>query len=47
MLGYKRGDFPTTEKVSEKTIALPFYNNLGEEQIDYVFENLKKIIGHI
>jgi len=44
MFGYKKGDFPVTEKVSERTIALPFYNNLKEEQIDYVCENLKEII---
>lgn len=44
MFGYKKGDFPVTEKVSERTIALPFYNNLKEEQIDYICENLKQII---
>ena len=44
MFGYKKGDFPVAEKVSERTIALPFYNNLKEEQIVYVCENLKKII---
>ena len=44
MFGYKKGDFPLTERVSERTVALPFYNNLKEEQIDYVCENLKKII---
>lgn len=44
MFGYKKGDFPITEKVSERTIALPFYNNLKEKQIDYICENLKKII---
>ena len=44
MFSYKKGNFPVTEKVSERTIALPFYNNLKEEQIDYVCENLKKII---
>lgn len=44
MFGFKKGDFPITEKVSEKTIALPFYNNLRDEQIDYICENLKQII---
>jgi len=47
MFGYKKGDFPVTEKVSERTIALPFYNNLKEEQIDYVCENLIKIINNL
>jgi perosamine synthetase len=44
MFGYKKGDFPVTERVSERTIALPFYNNLKEEEIDYVCEALKAII---
>lgn len=47
MFGYKKGDFPITEKVSERTIALPFFNNLTEEQIDYVCENLMKIISSL
>jgi len=45
MFGYKEGDFPATEKVSKRTIALPFYNNLKEEEIDYVCGNLKEIIA--
>lgn len=44
LFGYKKGDFPVTEKVSERTVALPFYNNLREEQIGYVCENLEKVI---
>jgi len=42
--GFKKGDFPICEQISERTIALPFYNNLQEEQIDYIVEILKKII---
>ncbi len=44
MFGFKEDDFPITEKVSKSTIALPFYNNLTEKQIDYVCENLKEIL---
>lgn len=40
--GCRRGDYPVAEHVSEKTIALPFYNNLTEGQIEYVVENLKE-----
>jgi len=47
MFGFKEGDFPITEKVSQSTIALPFYNNLPEKQIDYVCENLKKIVEEV
>ena len=42
MFGYKEGDFPVTEDVAERTIALPFFNNLKEEQIDYVVEKVKE-----
>jgi len=42
MFGYKEGDFPVTEDVAERTIALPFFSNLKEEQIGYVVEKLKE-----
>ncbi|PKP62043.1 polysaccharide biosynthesis protein [Candidatus Atribacteria bacterium HGW-Atribacteria-1] len=42
MFDYKEGDFPVTEDVTGRTIALPFFNNLREEQIDYVVEKLKE-----
>jgi len=42
MFGFRKGDFPITEDVSARTIALPFFNNLKEEQIDYVVEKLKE-----
>ena len=42
IFGFKEGDFPITEDVSSRTIALPFYNNLKEEQIDYIVEKLKE-----
>jgi len=42
IFGYKEGDFPVTEDVSRRTIALPFFNNLKEEQIDYVVEKFKE-----
>lgn len=42
MFGYKEGDFPITEDVAGRTIALPFFNNLQEEQIDYVVEKFKE-----
>ena len=41
IFGYKKGDFPITEDVSSRTIALPFFTNLREEQIDYVVNRLK------
>lgn len=42
--GFKKGDFPITEHISERTIALPFYGNLKEEQVDQVVYSLKKLL---
>lgn len=42
LFGYKRGDFPIAESVAERTIALPFYNNLKEPEIRYVVKALKQ-----
>ncbi|MBU2578323.1 DegT/DnrJ/EryC1/StrS family aminotransferase [Patescibacteria group bacterium] len=42
--GFKRGDFPVTEKIADRTIALPFFNNLNEKQIVYIVERLKRAI---
>lgn len=43
-LGYGEGDFPVTEAVAARTIALPFYNNLREEEIDHVVGQLKGLL---
>jgi len=45
--GYKNGDFPVTEAVSERTIALPFYNNLSREEVKTVCENLKDVLDKV
>lgn len=44
MFGYQKGSFPVTEQVSRLTIALPFYNNLAEEEVDYICDNLEDIL---
>jgi len=42
--GCKKGDFPVTESVSERTIALPFYNNLTKDEVAIVCKTLKEIL---
>ncbi len=42
--GCKKGDFPITESVCERTIALPFHNNLTQEQVAIVCDTLKEIL---
>ena len=41
--GYKKGDFPITENISQRTIALPFYNNLKQNQINYIVKILREV----
>lgn len=42
--GFKKGDFPICEQISQRTIALPFYNNLKEEEIDFVVKTLGELL---
>ncbi len=44
-LGYKKGDFPVAENISKRTLALPFYGNLKESEIDFVVNTLNKILN--
>ncbi len=41
---YKKGSFLITEDISQKTIALPFYNNLKEKEINYVVKTLRNLL---
>jgi len=45
--GFKNGDFPVTEKVAQRTIALPFHNNLTPEQVNIVSGARKKSLDKI
>ena len=42
MFGYKRGDFPVCEEVGDSVLALPFFNKITDEEIDYVCSSLEK-----
>jgi len=42
MFGYKRGDFPICEEVGDSVLALPFFNKISDEEIDYVCSCLEK-----
>jgi perosamine synthetase len=44
---YKKGDFPIAEDISQRTIALPFFNDLSEKDIKFVVKNLKQSINNI
>ena len=40
-LGYKLGDLPITENVSERLVRLPFYNDMTEEEQEYVISKVR------
>lgn len=42
--GYREGDFPVTESVAARTIALPFYNNLQQVQVEHVVDALRELL---
>lgn len=35
-LGYKKGDFPNSERLAESCVSLPMYNELTDEEVSYV-----------
>jgi len=45
--GYKPGDFPVTEAVSDRTIALPFHNNLSAADQQMVVAALREALAAI
>jgi UDP-2-acetamido-2-deoxy-ribo-hexuluronate aminotransferase len=40
-LGYKKGDFPVSERVSKEIMSLPMNPYLRDEEIEYIIEKLK------
>ena len=44
LLNTKPGDFPVTERIAERTVALPFCNNITEQQVQTVCTNLKEVL---
>jgi len=43
-LGTKERDFPITESVAARTIALPFYNRLEKGQVEYIVDVLDDLV---
>jgi dTDP-4-amino-4,6-dideoxygalactose transaminase len=42
--GYRKGDFPVTESLGERGLALPFSGKMTEEMVAKVCRELRKII---
>ncbi|HLC56889.1 MAG TPA: DegT/DnrJ/EryC1/StrS family aminotransferase [Candidatus Nanoarchaeia archaeon] len=43
-LGYKKGDFPVTEKVCDEILSLPLFPELTKEEIEYISEKVNSFI---
>jgi dTDP-4-amino-4,6-dideoxygalactose transaminase len=43
-LGYKQGDLPRTENLSGRLLRLPMFAQLQAEEIDYIIEQIYKIL---
>jgi dTDP-4-amino-4,6-dideoxygalactose transaminase len=43
-LGYKTGDFPLAEQLSQQVLSLPMHTELDEEQLTYIVTSLKEAL---
>ena len=41
-MGYKPGDFPRTEKISEEILSLPLYPDMTQEMVEFVIAQVKE-----
>lgn len=44
-LGYKKGDFPFSERAAERILSLPIYPELDENSVDRVIASVKEFYG--
>lgn len=41
-LGYKKGDFPNSERIAEAGLSLPMFPEMSDEQVNYVIEKVDR-----
>jgi len=44
MKGYKPGDFPVSEEISRRTLAIPYYADMSVDDVDYVSKRLLEVM---
>lgn len=44
-LGYRKGDFPVSEKLSEQVLSLPMHTELTEEQLQYITSAIREFFS--
>ncbi len=45
--GHREGQFPVCEDVAARSIALPFFPEMTESQVDQVAESLREVLGRV
>lgn len=43
--GYKRGMFPIAESIGDRTISLPLYPQLTDNEVEYIVDSVKEVIN--
>jgi perosamine synthetase len=43
--GHREGEFPVAERVASRSLALPFYPQMGEDEVERVAEALSEALG--
>jgi dTDP-4-amino-4,6-dideoxygalactose transaminase len=46
VLGYKKGDFPNSERIAEAGLSLPMFPEMTDEQINYVVGKIKDFFAN-
>ena len=42
--GYKEGDFPVAEKLSKEMVILPFYPQMTDQELEYIYDTIQSIL---
>lgn len=45
--GYAGGEYPITESVAQRTLAIPFFTEMTREQVDYVVGTISHVMGEL
>lgn len=45
--GYRPGDFPNAEEIGDRTISIPLYPRLTDEEVNYVAQSVVKVIKEL
>ena len=41
---FEKDEFPVSEKICDRHICLPIYNNMKDEEINYILDSIKEVL---